>query len=110
VVGEYFNPVGSDFPGTELTATKKLTSVVYHVASYPGAIIDNPQLCYYTPYASTPSLCLNVTAGATATTVNFNPFTFGNGVQVRIMHNITGTPNADLKPSGAESVIFNFSY
>ncbi|WP_143325661.1 hypothetical protein [Caballeronia sordidicola] len=107
---EYFKLSGGDFTGAQLNATKTLTSVAYQVASYAGAASDPAQLCYYQPYASTPVLCINVTAGTSSTTNQFNGFAFGNGAELSIVHNVTGTPGATLRPSGSESVTFNYSY
>lgn len=109
-VSTSFGLTSSDFPTGTLPATKTLTSLAYTIAAYPAALTDTVQLCYYRPYASSPSLCKAVVAGSTSTTTDFNSFTFGNGATVRITHTTTGTPGSQLKPSRQESVTYNYSY
>ncbi|AOJ65012.1 hypothetical protein WJ32_20980 [Burkholderia ubonensis] len=109
--GEYFGLTFGHFNGhTGLGITTKLTSVQYSVASYPAAISDHPKMCYYTPYSSTPIQCIDVAAGTTGTTTAFNNQQFGPGARISIMHKTTGTPGNNLKPSGPETVVFNYSY
>ncbi|NEG87282.1 hypothetical protein GQQ15_19735 [Pantoea agglomerans] len=105
-----FGLSSTDFPSGTLPATKTLTSLAYTIAAYPEALTDTVQLCYYRPYASSPSLCKAVTPGSTSTTTDFNKFQFGNGVSVRITHTTTGTAGSQLKPSRQESVTYTYSY
>lgn len=105
-----FGLTSSDFPSGTLPATKTLTSLAYTIAAYPEALTDTIQLCYYRPYASSPSLCKAVVSGSTSTTTDFNSFTFGNGATVRITHTTTGTAGSQLKPSRQESVTYTYSY
>ncbi|MFK8260738.1 hypothetical protein ACFL9S_23500 [Erwinia sp. AnSW2-5] len=105
-----FGLVSTDFTSGTLIKTKTLTSIAYTIAAYPAATTDTVELCYYRPYAATPSLCKAVTSGSTATTTDFNSFPFGNGVGLRINHTTTGAPGAQLKPSRQESVTYTYSY
>ncbi|MFP1748168.1 hypothetical protein [Lonsdalea quercina] len=105
-----FGLVSIDFPSGALTKTKTLTSIAYTIAAYPAATTDTVELCYYRPYAATPSLCKAVTSGSTATTTDFNSFPFGNGARLRINHTTTGARGALLKPSRQESVTYTYSY
>lgn len=112
VAGEYFGPLTvasfNGHSGNGIIDT--LTSINYTVASYPGATADNPKLCYYAPYTATSTNCVNVAAGSSGTITTFNGMQFGPAAEVSITHSITGTPNASLKPSGQETVVFNYSY
>lgn len=105
-----FGLTSTDFPSGTLPGTKKLTSLAYTVAAYPESLTDSVQLCYYRPYAASPSQCKDVTSGSTSTTPDFNSFPFGNGATVRITHNTTGAAGSQLKPSRQESVSYTYSY
>lgn len=107
----YFSLLSPDFPsGGVLSKTKTLTNVAYSIAAYPSASTDTIQLCYYRPYAAAASLCQFVASGSTSSTTAFNSFTFGAGVELRIIHTATGTPGSLLKPSRQESVTITYSY
>lgn len=112
VAGEYFGPltVAQFGNNSGIGITDKLTSVHYTVASYPGAISDTPQLCYYTPYNSKATKCIFVSAGFATSTDVFNNLSFGPGAEISIVHKIVGMPKQNLKPSGKETVIFGYSY
>ncbi|WP_431823576.1 hypothetical protein [Burkholderia sp. F1] len=110
-VGEYFSLTFGDFKGhTGIGITNRLTSVQYSVATYPAAISDQPQMCYFRPYSNTPIQCVDVAAGSTGTTTAFNNQQFGPGARITITHKTTGTPGHNLQPSGPETVVFNYSY
>lgn len=106
----FFNLSSTDFPAGTRAATKTLTSLAYTIAAYPEALTDAVQLCYYRPYASSPTMCKAVTPGSTSTTTDFNKFQFGGGANVIITHTTTGTAGSQLKPSRQESVTYNYSY
>ena len=110
--GEYFRLQGSDFPANRLSTKKILTSVDFKTALYMDSLSDHDiQLCYFTPYCTTPAICINVKAGCSASITAFNALPFGTGSQVSILHaNITGFPGMLSQPSGPEVVTFNYKY
>ena len=104
-----FSLLSTDFPGL-VNKTKTLTQVSYTIAAYPTAATDNVQLCYYRPFAASPSKCINVISGSSSTTTEFNSFTFSHGAMLQVRHTVTGTPGDIVKPSRQESATFQFSY
>lgn len=103
--------VGStDFPSGVLNKTKTLRLVKYSLASYPAAITEKVQLCYYRPYTASPAKCIFVTPGSSSTTSEFNSYTFDNGIQLQVRRDITGAPGSQLQPSRKESVTVEYNY
>lgn len=99
----------TDFPSGVLSKAKTLTLVRYSLASYPAAITENVQLCYYRPYTASPAKCISVTLGSSSTTTEFNSYTFNNGAQLQVRRDVTGAPG-QLQPSRQESVTIEYSY
>ena len=100
----------ADFRSGTLSKPKKLMSLHYEVASYPQASSDLVRLCYFEPYRSSPSKCLEFPGGASGTTQLFNDFRFDAGVYVEIQHHLKGVPGTNLQSSGKERVAWKYSF
>lgn len=109
--GAYFGLSGSDFPGSLLTANKKLTSIDVQTTSYIGATNDVVSVCYLPPYTTQSNYCRNeIVPGTSVSLKDFNNLPFGNGASFVIRHNPSGRPSTTLNPAGTESVTYNYSY
>ncbi|MGS1106293.1 hypothetical protein ACVCNH_08595 [Achromobacter anxifer] len=99
-----------DFRSGTLNKPKKLLWLKYEVASYPQAFSDQVELCYFEPYRSSPSKCIDLAGGASGTTPVFNDLRFDAGVYAKIEHRLKGAPGTNLRPSGKERVTWRYSY
>lgn len=106
----HFNINSSDFPSGVASKTKTLTLERYTIATYPSAITDTVQLCYYLPYQASPAKCATVNSGSSSTTTAFNSYIFNSGAELQVRHTVTAPAGTQAQPSRQESVTVEYSY